>query len=205
MGTIKIFDLNQLIQKYNTSVFIETGTLHGEGIINALKYPFKKIISIEIVPELAEAARQKFKQHQHVEILTGNSADILKEILPTIKENIIFWLDAHFPGVEGKFNSFNEIKKNNYNINLPLEQEIDYISKRINLNKDVLICDDLRVYEDVGNLTDFDTHCKNHNIDIKLEDINPGKNLSFLYEKFAKTHNFKKIYQHQGYVTVYPK
>ncbi len=71
----------------------------------------------------------------------------------------------------------------------------------------MLICDDLRVYEDVtvGNLTSFDVHCVNHNINAKLQDFTNGKDLTFLYNKFNETHDFKKIYQHQGYVVAYPK
>ena len=63
------------------------------------------------------------------------------------------------------------------------------------------------IYEDVtqGNLTDFDTHCKRHNHNIKLDEVNPGKDLTFLYDKFGNTHEFKKVYMHQGFVIVYPK
>ena len=207
MGTIRTFDLNELIDKTNAEVFIETGTLHGDGVRHALNYPFKKIISIEIIPELANRAREQFKDNPNVEIITGNSSDVLKGILPIIKENIIFWLDAHFPGCDAGVQTYDDIKKMDYNVNLPLEEEITSIANRIGTNKDVLVCDDLWCYEDVtqGNLNDFDTHCKNHNHNITLDEVNPGKDLSFLYDKFNNTHNFKKVYKHQGYVVVYPK
>lgn len=207
MGTIRTFDLNELINRNNASVFIETGTLHGDGVRYALNYPFKRIISIEIIPELAEKAREQFKDYSNVEIITGNSADVLKEILPTINENIIFWLDAHFPGCDAGVKTYDEIKQLAYDVNMPLEKEIEHISKRTETNKDILVCDDLWCYEDVtqNNLNDFDTHCRNHGHNIQLKDINDGKDLKFLYNTFNATHEFKKDYQHQGYLVVYPK
>jgi hypothetical protein len=207
MGNINIFDLNEIIEKNKASVFIETGTLNGDGVEHALKYNFKKIISIEIIPEVAEIARKKFADKPNVEIITGHSTDVLKEILPTIDENILFWLDAHFPGCDANHKTYDEIKKMDYSLNLPLEDEINLISDRVGKYKDAMICDDLWIYEDVteNNLTDFDTHCAAHNHNITLEEINPGKDLSFLYNKFGKTHEFKKVYMHQGFVIVYPK
>jgi len=207
MGNINIFNLNEIIEKNNASVFIETGTLYGEGVEHALKYNFKKIISIEIIPEVAEKARQKFANHSNVKIITGHSTDVLKEILPTIDENILFWLDAHFPGCDAHMKTYVEIKQMDYNLNLPLEDEINLISERVGKYQDAMICDDLWIYEDVtqGNLTDFNTHCERHNHNIKLDEVNPGKDLTFLYDKFGNTHEFKKVYKHQGFVIVYPK
>jgi len=207
MGNINYFNLDNLIKKFNTSVFIETGTLFGAGVEHALKYNFKKIISIEITPEVAEKARQKFANYPRVEIITGHSTDVLRDILPTIDDNVLFWLDAHFPGWNSHSKTYKEIKKINYNLNLPLEDEINLISERIGKHKDLIICDDLWLYEDVTkrDLPDFNTHCKKHNFDIKLDDVNPGKDLTFLYEKFKDTHDFKKIYTEQGFVVVSPK
>lgn len=209
MGQIQIFNLNELIQKNNASVFIETGTLHGEGVVHAMKYGFKRIISIEIIPEVAEVARRKFANYPHVEIITGHSTDVLKEILPTIDENILFWLDAHFPGCDANVKTYDEIKKLKYDINLPLEGELDLISERAGKYRDAMICDDLWIYEDLtltnNRMPDFDKHCAAHNHNITLEEVNPGRDLSILQEKFGKTHEFMKVYKQQGFVIVYPK
>ena len=62
MGNLRIFNLNELIRINNAPVFIETGTLYGDGIVQALRYNFDKIISIEIEPRVAERARQRFKK-----------------------------------------------------------------------------------------------------------------------------------------------
>ena len=99
-----------------------------------------------------------------------------------------------FSGV-GK--TYDEIKQLDYDVNLPLEKEIDIISKRIGNYKDTIICDDLWVYDDVtsGGLVDFDTHCSNHNHNITLNEINPDSNLNFVHERFSKSHDFKKVYK----------
>ena len=210
MGNLTIFNLNELIQLNKASVFIETGTLYGDGIVQALRYDFDRIISIEIEPTVAEKARHRFRNESRVEIITGHSTSVLEEILPTIDSNILFWLDAHFPGADAELKSYDEIKKLDFNLNLPLEDEINLISKRLGKYKDVLICDDLWVYESIKAGEDkkrpsFDEHCKAHGHNITLNDINPdGRDLSMLYETFGKTHDFKKVYRDQGYVIVYP-
>ena len=173
---IQIFNLNELIQKNNASVFIETGTLHGEGIIHAMKYGFKRIISIEIIPELADKAKQKYKNHNNIEIIEGDSSEVIESIANSLDGNTIFWLDAHFPGCDSEHKTYDDIKKLDYDTNLPLKKEIDVLSKRISKYKDTLVCDDLWVYEDVtsGGLIDFDTHCKSCNHNITLDEINPN-------------------------------
>ena len=163
MGAINRFDLNEIIEETGASYFVETGTLHGDGVDYALHFDFKKIFSIEIIPELAKKAKEKYTSHENVIIVEGNSSDVMGELIKKIDGNIIFWLDAHFPGCDSKHKTYDEIKQLDYDVNLPLEKEIDIISKRIGNYKDTIICDDLWVYDDVtsGGLVDFDTHCSN--------------------------------------------
>ena len=40
---------------------------------------------------------------------------------------------------------------------------------------------------------------------ITREQLMNGKDLGFLYNKSDKTHDFKKVFKHQGYVIVKPK
>lgn len=207
MGAINRFDLNEIIEETGASYFVETGTLHGDGVDYALHFDFKKIFSIEIIPELAKKAKEKYTSHENVIIVEGNSSDVMSELIKKIDGNIIFWLDAHFPGCDSKHKTYDEIKQLDYDVNLPLEKEIDIISKRIGNYKDTIICDDLWVYDDVtsGGLVDFDTHCSNHNHNITLNEINPNSNLNFVHERFSKSHDFKKVYKDQGYLVLLPK
>ena len=99
MGSLKRFDLDRIIQNFNTKFFFETGTWKGDGVAYAAKYNFTKIYSSEVVPEFAEKAKERFKNQGQIEIINKNSIDTLKEVIPSIKGNCIFWLDAHYPTV----------------------------------------------------------------------------------------------------------
>ena len=102
MGAINRFDLNEIIEETGANYFVETGTLHGDGVDYALHFDFKKIFSIEIIPELAKKAKEKYTSHENVIIVEGNSSDVMGELIKKIDGNIIFWLDAHFPGCFSK-------------------------------------------------------------------------------------------------------
>lgn len=82
-----------------SQMFYETGVWYGETI-NGLKAHFARLVSIEISEQIAELARQRFKDDLNVEILTGDSAALLPSVLQTRDRAIpaIFWLDGHFSG-----------------------------------------------------------------------------------------------------------
>lgn len=206
MGAISIFDLKDA-QKYNeTPYFVETGTLYGDGVKYAMKQGFKEIHSIEIEPTLYKKAKEKFKSFPQVFIHQGNSHEVLKKLLPKLKGNIIFWLDAHFPGADAHLVPYEQCLNLEPSVNLPLEKEIELIGERTNLYKDFLIVDDLWIYEDIKiNGIGFNKHNSNHGHNITREELVNGKNLDFLYNKFRETHDFKKVFVHQGYVVVRPK
>ena len=204
MGTIARFDLGEIITNTGVKAFVETGTLHGDGVLHALKYPFDEIHSIEIDEELANNCTERFKGKDKVHIHEGHSGTVLPALLESIKCNCLFWLDAHFPGADcGKARYDAEP---DYDLRLPLESEITAISERVGTYKDVMICDDAWVYED-GQFEwgTFNEHAARHNHGITREDINCGKDLSFLYDRFGDTHTFKKVTNDQGYIVVLPK
>jgi hypothetical protein len=79
------------------NIFIETGTLYGDGIKKALDAGFGRVISIDIDPAIVEAAKKQFANaHQRVEIILGDSKKALAETISTINEPCTFWLDAHW-------------------------------------------------------------------------------------------------------------
>jgi len=205
MGAISTFDLQEIIDRFNTTVFIETGTLYGDGITYALKYNFDIIISIEIDKNLAEQAQNRFRSNSNVHIIHGDSKVVLQNILPTINGNILFWLDAHFPGADSGQTTYESCLSLPYNDRLPLEAELNII-KQSRLNKDVMICDDLWIYKDgtygAGNIDD---HAKRHNQNVTKLQISEGKDISFVSTLYGDTHTFKEVYNHQGYLIILPK
>jgi hypothetical protein len=77
-------------------IFIETGTLYGDGIQKALDAGFKRVISIDIDPAIVEAATKQFAGRPEVLVMLGDSKKALAEQLVFIKEPCTFWLDAHW-------------------------------------------------------------------------------------------------------------
>lgn len=204
MGTIKRFDLSELKSISNITTFIETGTHLGDGVEYALQFGFDKIISIEIDEELVNLAKDKFKNHPSVTILQGNSFTVLETILPNITDNILFWLDAHFPGADLRKKSYNEEK--DLDIRLPFERELKLIYETRKQCDDIIIADDLWLYEDenlteCGNLTE---HFKRCNIPLTREDVVTGKNLDFIRETMSDKWVLTKYYQDQGYMLLTP-
>jgi hypothetical protein len=68
---------------FGLETLIETGTFRG-GAIYALKNRFKKLYSIELSPELAATAQHRFYSHSHIQILQGDSGQLLPQFLSGI-------------------------------------------------------------------------------------------------------------------------
>ncbi|MBK9570300.1 MAG: hypothetical protein IPO53_10585 [Chitinophagaceae bacterium] len=194
MGFISQFDLGRIIREYQVTHFFETGTWKGDAVAFALLFPFKKIYSAEIIPEIAGEAKARFITEPRVTIVEGKSIDALTAELPAINGNCIFWLDAHFPGADAGLVEYDFIKDED--IRLPLEQELAVIHRLRKDFRDVIIIDDLRVYED----GDFENGAA-------PSDTLPTKNrnLDFIGLLFGDSHFALKSYKSEGYLLLFPK
>jgi hypothetical protein len=83
--------------QFKPRIMVETGTLLGD-MIEAMKHRFTRLYSIEISPELARKAQQRFAGDSHIQIIENDSAIALKELVPKLEEPALFWLDAHYSG-----------------------------------------------------------------------------------------------------------
>ena len=86
-----------LENKNGYRTFIETGTEFG-GTIKSLRHAFEHIFSIELDQQLYEDAVMRFAGDSGITLYSGDSARVLLEILKTIDEPSLIWLDAHPPG-----------------------------------------------------------------------------------------------------------
>ncbi len=194
MGSIKRFHIARIKKEFNCNYFFETGTWKGDGVAYAQQFGFDHIYSSEIIPEIANRAKKRFQNDKNIEILTGNSTDILKNTLASIPGNCIFWLDAHFPGAEEGLEKYNAFEDET--IKLPLEEEILAIKRLREGFKDVILIDDLRIYEtgpfDSGNLP---------------EGILPPKvrTTSFIDQTFGQSHSILKSFKDEGYIMIVDK
>jgi hypothetical protein len=193
MGSISEHDISGLKDKHNLKSYVETGTGIGECLSYAEGFDFDEYHSIEIYEKIHKDAVEKFSHNNKIKIHLGNSYDILPKILPKIEGNTLFWLDAHFPGVDFHYESFgSEVDKNK---NLPLENELITIKDNFDTKNSVILIDDLRIYEDGpygnGNWLDREKY--------------GGDGIDFIHDLFGDTHIITKDFRSQGYLILEPK
>jgi hypothetical protein len=195
MGHLYFFNLPHLIQQYNARAFVETGTGFGFGVHHASQFPFNLIVSVEILAAEVERLRPPFADDKRIHLIAGQSPTVLRQVLPQIQSPIIFWLDAHFPGAHHHEQSYDATAQQQ--VRLPLESELQVIKELRPDGKDVILIDDLRIYEQdnfqYGNLSDLGlSHVAKYNT-------------TFLYTMFADTHHPQRFLQHTGYLALLPK
>jgi len=194
MGELFVFDLGALLKTYAADTFFETGTGFGFGVQFARMFAFQKIFSVDIVASEIERLKAPFSCDSRVQLFAGLSVDVMRKVLPQISGNIIFWLDAHFPGAHHQLTAYDA--ENDADVRLPLEKELTLIKQLRPGKRDVILIDDLRIYEkdnfEDGNLSD-----------LGLESI--GKLESrFLYTTFRETHEARRILKNTGYFMLLP-
>jgi hypothetical protein len=149
----------EVFKKYPNNIFIETGTLVGDGIQYALDAGFKTVFSIELSKELYNMCVKRFANHDNVHLILGDSSEVLGDLLRMIKEPATFWLDAH---------GSSTLKKNES----PLMKELDIIGKH-KIKTHTILIDDIRCFGIFG----FDVET----IRSKLLKINPEYKFCFEY------------------------
>lgn len=193
MGSLFRFDLERYAETYDLPVLFETGTFLGNGVQLAIDAGFDRVYSVEIIDEYFTANVERFSDQQNVNLLHGESAKCLSDTVATINENILFWLDAHFPGADGGLCSYNSCEDEA--IRCPFETELETIKTIRPYRNDVFIIDDLSIYEtgEFGNGS-LPSH------------INKPANssLDFIDRLFSETHHVIRLYDDEGYVLLLP-
>lgn len=196
MGKINYFKLDDILSKYKVETFIETGFGNGDGLSHALKTNFTELYSIEIMQCQIDMYGNAFGTNPRVKLLCGNTIEILKTLLPKIKNNICFWLDAHFPGADNPspLHGQHDAEKND-DVRLPLEKELEIIKNLRKNYKDVILIDDIKLYKNNGELANW------------IPNIRPRQKFSspeFYREILSETHHFDYIDNDTGYGILTP-
>lgn len=124
-------------------ILVESGTYIGDGIADALKCGFEKVISYELVHQFHKQAVEKYGNNPNVSLYLRSSLTMMNEI-KHIDKQITFWLDGHYSGgdtqYDGKF--------------CPLLEELAIISQHPRKDHIILI-DDIRLCgtSDFSNVT----------------------------------------------------
>ena len=93
--TLKQMIVKQFARKHGIRIFVETGTYLGD-MVRAIKNSFQIVYSIELSHELYERAKKKFGNQKHVNIVEGDSSEVLGHILDSVNEPCLLWLDGHY-------------------------------------------------------------------------------------------------------------
>ena len=156
MGTLTKYQMGST----GCNIFVETGTGSGGSLMHAYASgAFDKLYSVEIHKESAEKVRKRFEFVDSIKIFNTTSEYALREIFKLISpsDRVFFFLDAHFPGEHAAdFLGYENIGGDS--ITLPLETELKLIQDLRPNSKDLIVVDDLRIYEngpyERGNLPD---------------------------------------------------
>lgn len=195
MGALWHLDVAAVVSRYGTQDFVETGTGAGDSLRHALKFPFRKLYSVEIMATQAAKLQQDFAGEPRVEIHAGRSTDFLAELLPRLDAPVLFWLDAHYPGGDLGLNSFDQ--EADLGVRLPLRAELEIIQAHRPTGLDVLLIDDLRIYEDGpyagGTMREAGT-----------PHLAAPEGLGWVEELFHPTHTVVRSFADTGYLFLYP-
>ena len=144
---VKRSTLNKFREEFNLKILIETGTFMGETV-EYFKNDFSHIYSIELSIDLANQAKEKFLNDDHISIIQGDSGEILKGLLAKIDQPVLFWLDGHYSSEFWVGDVF--IKTARTNVDTPIVEELKTILEHP--FDHVILIDDARMF--TGN-TDY--------------------------------------------------
>lgn len=121
-------------ESMGAEVFVETGTFLGDTTW-AFRKRFRRIHTIEVEPSLAALARQRFAKQTHIEVIEGDSSQVLEELCDRIDRPCLFYLDGHY---SGGITGMGEVE-------CPILAEIDAIFERTRAPFRIVI-DDARLF-----------------------------------------------------------
>jgi hypothetical protein len=137
MADIELANLDMIFKKFKPNtvprIFVETGTYRGDST-SVCADKFHLTHTIDLSQEWYEKAKERFKNNKNVFCHLGDSPRVLAQLLPSIDEPILFFLDAHYAGVY-------TAKGTEEN---PLLREIKVISERE--YRDIIIIDDANLF-----------------------------------------------------------
>jgi len=92
---VKPGTLREYAKRYELRVLVETGTFLGD-MIEAVKWDFERIYSIEISKELYGEAEARFRKAKNVVLIHGDSAQAIGKIVSELDRPALFWPNAHY-------------------------------------------------------------------------------------------------------------
>ena len=129
-------------------VFVETGTLYGDTV--AYLRPWcAEVHSIELSRDLFERAKARFSNDKAIHIWHGDSSEVLPEILHSLTEPALFWLDGHYSG-EGTARGKEDT---------PILRELIHITKHPLKTSHYIVIDDARLFDGTNGYPQYEELC----------------------------------------------
>lgn len=129
-----------LFKEYQNRYGVETGTWRSDGVAAFLDAGFAHIRTIDIDPEARTFCANRFwltkNTHLDIRCYTGDSAEMLWDMIKDINEPITFFLDGHFQMIEGENPGDNPF---------PLLKELEQIGRHP-IRTHVIIIDDWHIF-----------------------------------------------------------
>lgn len=103
MGEVRMGPHQELVLMLRRSLgireFVETGTFRGDTAAWASTC-FAGVTTMELSDVYHSAAVRRFRNTPNVRALRGNSLDLLRTVGAELREPALFWLDAHWSGLD---------------------------------------------------------------------------------------------------------
>ncbi len=191
MGQIyQAVNVESIVDDFEIKNYVETGI----GICDSMSKVFPlvdNVYGIELDPDLCVKAKESFPK---LNVFEGYSEDQMFNVLMNLThEPTLFWLDAHFPNAD--FNGAPYDAESVASRRIPLETEVAIMTENRSLIRDVVIMDDLRIYEDgpfEGGVW-ADRH------------LAAAHGIEFVNDTFKESHHMVKSYAQQGFIILFPK
>jgi hypothetical protein len=134
-GPVKHWMVRQAGREHECRVLVETGTYLGDMLLANHRY-FDRLVSIELGEELWQRASLRLAHIPHATVLHGDSTAQLSEVVATLTQPTVFWLDAHYSeGITAKGRS-----------ETPITEELRVIIEAEWLAGSVVLIDDARCF-----------------------------------------------------------
>ncbi len=94
---VKQLALKESLNSSGVRILVETGTFRGD-MVEAMRRHVDRIFSIELSETFAQRAVDRFRNASNVEIISGDSGEELRKLVPRLSGPTLFWLDGHYSG-----------------------------------------------------------------------------------------------------------
>ena len=147
-GSLEFSEIENIIKFYPNpekylQVFVETGTYKGDTTFKMAK-KFKQVYTCEIHNGLLIEACAKAQNLgiENIKFFQCDSVPFLREILSSINDNGIYFLDAHISGTDSSWNGYKCV---------PLMEELECILEHKGTHSNIIIIDDSRFFDGTQN------------------------------------------------------